>query len=648
MPAVSRDLGPIVVQYARGLPTSDQGWTTSYRLNPIRASRTTGITIGTAEIEEYLGANKPPGTTRTPVVDIRTPELAVGMYVRFLASAPLTGSVTVMMAGREFKLRQFWVGIVTGYPRAIIGGDDEEPLFGQSRIIRWRCEDLRVILSRIMISDALVLTNGTPQWLGRPLDFNPDLGFGNKTFLNYTVNGRSIPVFDLNPGTAYPWSGSDILNYAAVAHGMPTLPDGSSAVGSIIWGLGTQGGQGKVAVKASDGPSLLTLIERVAPESRGLTWWLDHAAASQGNYVPMGMTSTSPTAIGYTDSLNFTTITVPAAATQRALDLRANQFVVDHSFVADSNGFDVLVVESSERPTRIVTLRKADLLPDGWTLSDAVVRGDNNVWGPWQTFNIDPASATFLAQLNNVTDATNEFRRKAGPNPPTIQGLELTSDLGVARGFSTAGGDPQRPVICYQIGGYWQQLDGDVSMRQTPLGVDLGSTTSHAVKLRSSTDFTVTLGVKEWSTLKVWWIRNRSQWPSDIPRIKRVQVPGVAHISSAPGIVIGADGYGNLLELSPETVFTDYRYALMSTLAELRARYEVQGGTVTWTESACEPFLHNQGEAIAYELGTLITTVATPDGLVTANAVVSAIEWDFVNATATWTTQRPATLPDYL
>lgn len=643
-----------VVQYAPDFPAGEAGWRMSPSVIPLNDADAIGSTIATAELQETLGAHVPPGTSGNRVVDRRTAVLRPGMAVRLLVSDP-NGTITGVLNRTQVKFTAYWWGTVVGKSREITGGDDAEPLFGQSRTITWACEEARGMLARMRVTCSIV----AGAQVNRVIPFNETYPGGN-----CSADGTA---FDLS-GSGEPWTHQTAIDYLLANHARPRCAGMGGSTGSLTWVVDWSAsllqwlGADSAWLPYLDprDRDVLSLIEQIAASSRGLTW----TYAIVGQVATITFRSLSPTGVSYTPA-GSPTVGL-GANTPQDLDLRYTRFVTDPQYLRDSTGYDYIVV-MGDRPLRHVTFRfPGDLIPDvSWTTSDpADDEGDpSGLTGAWRVFQIAPTwnpgalSTTdpFLrAKISSDPNGLPDGVRSYGTTLP-LDALDLTDRLGIENsdgGTGRPGGEQGAILISNPSNATLAEDQSDaiqIATSQWPPRIILGTSAADSQTIRDWFDtytpvaFAVTIGVREWEPLQVAWMRPRAQWPSSTPRVLQYPLPDAQEISRSNRALVGVDTSGNVIGGGGgSTTFRDNTPMVALQLALLRGRYEVEGGTVTWT-SKYQIDIATSGPTA---LGAMIGNVLTPEGSEVCNAVISMRQRDHVAKTTSYTTLRPDFLPE--
>jgi len=669
MTSQKRQIPACLVQYAANWPTSDAGWTTSPNLIPLRAARMLGSKIGEATILELSGYFAPPGTPGNKVGAPRSEILYAGAVVRLLVQDS-AGTITQVVNRKPQQFRPIWWGVVVGKTRSVDGGDVTESTYTSAIKTTWICQDAKIQLARTRVCYAYY--GSTPQRLDRVIPFNegggsnPTFG-GNRTANTVTIDGQDVYAFDRST-TSVKWTHRDALDYLLAAYARPQaagLAGGTGlygpapAVGGLTWAIDWTGtpwtGAGTARVPYFDpyDQDIISLMDRLAGSNRGLSW--DYSI--DGDVATIRFISLSPQVITYgAMSLD--------ANPGITLDHRQNPFIRSMEYTQDSTGYDYILVQG-ERPLRHVTFAfPGDLIPDdSWTTSSAAddAASPDGLTGAWRTFRISPswdpgagAGGTddpfVRGKISSREDGLpNGFRGYQSGLP--VDALDLTPNLGIPAYYGTSSnrsGGEQGPTLlaCTTTADATKAEDFSdriaVAITNAPPVITLGLSPGDSQTIKSWYDgrgshaaFYLTVGVREWAPLSLAWCRESRDWPNGNPRVLCHRIPDAIEVSRSNGVRMSVNSSGTIQgNAAGSTIFDGSSMNwLYMTLALLRARYEVEGGTIDWTEGA----LIDSTTA----LGTMIETLEMPDQPATINAVISSISWDFTDSTTGYTTERP-------
>jgi hypothetical protein len=660
----------VLVQFANNWPANDAGWSTAPTLIPQSAEALLGSQIGTAAILELSGYVAPPGVPGVKVGIPRSNILRVGKVVRIIAEDS-AGTITQVINKKPKQFKAIWWGTVVGQSRDVPGGDVTESTYTSAIKTSWICEEAKGQLARSRVCYSYLKSNK----ISRVIPFNEGLGASanigaNRSSGTYTVDGQSVYTFDRGT-TAARWKYKDAVDYLLASYGRAQAAgiDGKTEAESL--NMGTGGLRWRVEWTGSpwtgaDVASLpyldpadqdvLSILNRIAGADRGLSWTYE----IDGEEAVIRFISLTPSDISYGSTGLLQNVA-------EDLDHRQNRFILSMRYQADATGYDYIVVQG-DRPLRHVTFAfPGDLIPDdSWTTSDPADDSatPDGLTGAWRSYRIatswdgsggagGTATPYVRGKISGGDGLPSGVRSYQAAMPS--DGLDLTTGLGIPAYYGTGTdrtGGEQGPVIlaCTTTNNTNKAEDFSdrmaVAVTSAPPGIVLGLSPGDSQTIKSWYDgrgtapaFYVTVGVKEWAPLQVAWMRSRGSWPNGTPRVLCYRIPDATEVSRSNGVRMSVDTSGNVQgNASGETSFRDNTDTLKLTLALLRSRYEVQGGTVTWTERAKID--------TTTELGTMIGTVWMPDSYETANAVISSIAWDFTSSTTSYATTRPDFQPN--
>lgn len=664
----TRTVPAVFLQFAKEWPSDDKGWTTSAALIPETAQKRLGSQIGTANITELMGYYA--STGRSPMVGKPISSvLDLGYVVRFLVT-DAAGTIKFMVNRQPTLCKVLWYGVVVGESRPVDGGNLAESTFQSAITKTWYCEDAKTQLARTRVCYSYY--GATPIRIDRVLSFNEGLGGstnvgGNRSATTTTIDGRSVYTFDRSTSCTV-WTPRSALDYLLAAYARPQaagiaggtgLFGPAPAIGGLTWVIDWTSTPWVGAATARQpyldplDQDVLSLIDRIAGGDRGLTWDYDIV----GDTATIRFISMSPVAISY----GATGLLANPGIT---LDLRSNYFAENVSYTRDSTGFDYISVQG-DRPLRHVTFRfPTDLIPDdSWTVASAAedTESPDGLTGAWRTYRINPAwdpsngaggttDPYIRGSISSLEDGLpNGVRGFLAGQPHDV--LDLTTSLGIPAVYgvtSNRSGGEQGPVLlaCTTANDATKAEDYSdrisIAVINSPPIITLGLTPSDSATIKGWYDgkgtnpvaFYLTMGVREAAPIQVAWVRETSAWPNGNPRVLCHRIHGATEVSRSNGVRMSVTTGGVINgNAAGTTTFQDNLSTLQQTLAILRARYEVEGGTVAWTERALIDS--------TTELGTMIENHALSDDLVTVNAVISEVSWNFRNSSTSYATTRP-------
>lgn len=663
----------VLVQFARNWPENDAGWSTAPTLIPQAAEKLLGSQVGSAVILELSGYVAPPGRSGNRVGQPRSNILSVGRVIRIIAEDS-AGPIIQVVNGNPKAFAAIWWGVVVGQARDVTGGDVTESTYTSAVKTSWICEEAKGQLARTRVCYSYFLDTYLSR-IDRAIPFNEGLGASanlgaNRSSSTIAVDGQTVYVFDRS-ASADRWKYKDSIDYLLAAYGRSQAAgiDGAPfafgptvGLGGLKWRVEWTGSPWTGADVASlpyldpADQDVLSILDRLAGSDRGLSWTYEIV----GQEAVIRFVSLTPTAISYGS-------TGLAQNVAEDLDHRQNRFISAMRYVADATGYDYIVVQG-DRPLRHVTFTfPGDLIPDdSWTTSDQADDSatPDGLTGAWRSFRINP-NWDGLGGAGGITNPYVRGKISGDDGLPsgvrTYQdampndGLDLTTALGIPAYYGTTSdrtGGEQGPTIlaCTTTNNANKAEDFSdrmaVAVTNGPPGIILGLSPGDSQTIKSWYDgrgtapaFYVTVGVKEWAPLQVAWLRSRSAWPNATPRVLCHRIPDATEVSRSNGVRMSVDTSGNVQgNAAGSTSFRNNTDTLKLTLALLRARYEVEGGTVTWTEGTMID--------TTTELGTMIGTVYLPDTSVDANAVISSISWDFTASATSYATTRPDFIPN--
>ncbi len=644
--ALTAFLPAIIVQTATGWPEADEGWTIANNVIPLSASEGLGQTIGTAEMEETIGSMSYVGGNQL----LEFPrQITLGCYIRLLCEDS-AGSVTYATPeGETRKYTPFWWGIATA---------NQEPIRGSSQtVISWSCSDLKIVLERILCGRGFTLSGGQIVDLG----FMPPVSgglYGPSTGIS--IDGAGVSSIGLaSPGlnVAQPWYASSYVGYLLAAHSRYIPPGATTGDYGPRWRLdpaSSFGGSTDWQMERGDfdGVSLLSALNTIINQRRGLCWTYRVAAG----FIYITVTSCLP---GAPVNLNNSgSLQILTASPQRTLDVTTGIFYGEPRYSPDTSGADVIRV-IGDRPQITMTLglsaavaNAIGLEPDGWLLTDVPEAAGGVVDGTWTRFRI---AATWNGAIGSTgapsdTDAARNFlthpmadgSRQWQANMPPRSAVQVQRTLAFGVGGALTGEPVGAIVTSGSSAGQCEDLTAEIQM--IPLGpgkLQLGSSVDHAWRLRdayyNNQCIRVTLALEEWAPLQASYVRPRSEWPSEVPRVMEYRIPGAGRLSYAAGAITGVNrgtALTNSMALfgSP----TDNSGLLIAAAGLLRARYLTQGGTLTWGQ------LGTIDIGTTYAPGAFVAAVKNASGTRPVNSTVSARRWVFRGEAGTsYQTTRP-------
>jgi len=332
------------------------------------------------------------------------------------------------------------------------------------------------------------------------------------------------------------------------------------------------------------------------------------------------------------------------------VNLADDPFVEGVTITREAEAYDVIVVTAAQ-PKVGLTLHwtpgqdDCALIPDGWepgASADAIVDSapEDQPYdqAAWRTFRMNPLwgglgyGMTADGLRSGLISDGSRVYSTANPSPLVLD-LDRTTVWG-EQWTADATGQRQGVVVVAGSSGAFE----DISQRcpPTPIGgvppggttsryagINLGTTVEDAALLRDLVGIDgsvyVTLTVREWAPLKVWWTAPRDNWPiRDVPRIYHRQVNGLEQWRGAADQVAGVNEDGTLKLTGSEKIIRNDIARLTALLTRL----------VDWFGSAKSRAKWTSRGTIGATLkpGDVITTLTTATGVShTVNAPIARV-----------------------
>ena len=635
----------VIVQTAQALPSADSGWTTRPDLEFLGGDEGAGQVVGSAEFEQVYG----------PTIDERELRATVssplsglnGYYVRVLASDS-TGGISI---GATSYLPVFH-GQITATIRDSGGGGAGGP----GRLIL-SAVGLVSVLDQLTIQRGYEVSSG----ISSPVDpgycpiFNALLR-GDRSASQFSIGGTSVYIHSRarTSGARSRWTARQILQLLLAGHANPALPPDFTTASDITWTLGGQ-------VTALDyepdrldlhGYTVLEAINALINPRRGLTWRLVVSGAT----ATITVRSLAPSAI------TVGSYTLPAADTTTSLTFDGSDpFLAELSITEDaSNVYDgIYVVGDFPRVMLSLEWLRAGggSLVDGWSTvvgwDSLTADPDDPAWrrfviaSDYNGYQLDLSSTDGLRHFLTYTTGTDAAYGRGGytgersylsggsPEPaPSASALVFDQTLPIPLDTDTTDVTAERaPLVIRDEGSSsYVDLSDRLAMRvdQDPPGFTLGASprdvgaeiadwfasgvSSPAVRL------IFTVAIREPRPLQVSWLRPRSDWPRDLPRIRTIHMPEVQQWVGLKGTVTGTTGSA-LTTLATDTTYRDDIATLRAALALARPWYTTPGYTVSWID-------RGRIEAGTTKApGALLTSVSADGDTITPNAGITRRRW---------------------
>lgn len=645
----------VLVQFARTLPPTDDGWISTTRLDVTSISEGLGPVLGDCRLEQVFGVRTEAMTRRwrdlgqAPDFGRRGDSGSIndtmaGALVRLLANTD-GGAVTV--DGATFT--PFWWGVCTG-PTSEPDGESTAQVGGAAS---WTCVSLASVLDQVTVSYGYSV---------RGYDITPAVsnnlvrtGFcppfdRNRSAATYATPGGTTYLHDLSidpTGTHYQWTAAEILQYLLAVHMRPwdfsRVSYSNTAPSGWEWSVSDPDNclayvPDKIDVQ---GKTVFQAINYLASQDRGCTWYV----TVTDDVATIHIVSTTATEIVVGDT------TIPASTYTATLDHRDDGEIGSVQISEDwDSTYDIIEVHGA-RPWRGLTLKiesPYEYVSEGWLPDDETSWGDDfsasGTEHVWRRFLLRPA--WFGAQYNSTTQGLRNALLTAGDNSytgarqhdgsssahrPPAWLLELTRLLPCSPNFGTAPvGDRQAPVIVSGTGSDWTdrsqqwqlQLSTDWLGSPPSIRLDDGKQGTLIQEIiEGGESILVTLGFREVDPLLVSWCRPRDEWPNATPRRKVHHLPECEEWTICSGSVSGVNSTGTGLTTTGELVIRDDLEKLEAALALLVAGSSEPHVTVSWNRRGTLDI------GTSYRPGRMLTTVTQGDRTQTVNAVITRRTW---------------------
>ena len=397
----------------------------------------------------------------------------------------------------------------------------------------------------------------------------------------------------------------------------------------------------EVAEKDYAGWSLLDIVNDLANARRGCTWDLTVI----GSTPTLTAYSIAASAIGslpastYTGTPNLTGSSFISGVTIQRNDSR----VYDEIRVTGAKPWIAMTVAYEDSPDEALTV--------GWTGASRTAANADQWWrrfevySAWDGHQLGSVSVGLRAPTV-VSGAYTGARSFTGSVDDPRGAFEFTSETPMGEGWTTdAGGPRQRAQAWIYDGANYidatsaQDASGlglSLAVRPTwPPAIELGDGEDAANTIKANVDgvtgarVVATIGVRESTPLIVSWT-NGSPVRSGRPRVLEINLPEAEQWVALAGTITATSG-ASTTTVGTTTVIRDDIAQLEEMLDLARAYYSTPEYGVSWTDV---------GISVDYQPGTLLTTVTTGYGVITANAVVTRVRWDFERNRTSWTSAR--------
>lgn len=653
-----RRLPACLVETARALPDSDDGWQLAAGIEPDEAEECLGSLDGWARLIERSGEQLPAGYPE--VVEIPDSTLAPGSLVRILVEDPAGTIERSWLDGSVRSYLAAWHGVVRERQRRL------DP--ARSRPCTWQCEDLLGILARLPVLTSIEQTTTTAGATERQItDLVPLANAtpgGNRSASPVTLaanfGGRSCHIFDRRSGASPErWTVQDLVEYLLVLASFPWPYGLDDPIPALDWRLGT--GAALLAFDAGpqelEGNDVRTLLRSLVSPARGLCF----VPRVAGSIVYLDILSVTP------ETVTVGSYTLPAR-TGTALDASSSAegaaFLEGPDLVDDSSAADLIRVSTQRPPLCALTLfytpgSTTCSLQPGWDTTGDPQPPDQGDDDPaleylWRLWTIRPTwdgrtwnQTTGGLRQPSQSDYDGDARAWVSTMPPR-EALRLERLTPYGLGGASSGDQQPAFALIGSVAAGWQSLARmPITILDDGTGLLLGSGPEDArflaSMLASGSGLTllITVGLREWTRSMVAWTRPIADWPGAIPRILDRQIDGEEWFAYQ-GTVTGLNSSTSAVttEGSDRSIqsVTD---RLQQTLALLVARHGTSGATAAWRERG----LIDCGST--YAPGAWLPSITTETGSETVSAVVSRRHWTFRRSGhgTSYSTERPALDP---
>ncbi len=677
-------INQIRVEVARNWGT----WAVRGDLIPVSGSDGQGQVLGDFVLKRYLGRVAQP---RAALLDVAIDSI-LGQFVRVSGYDSYTEEWTV-----------FWYGVVTGDEIQDLGKVDS---FANGMGLQvYSCTGLGYVLAQIHVvsgteyRSAGAVSSPTRATVEMPR-FNA-LALGDRSESTVTLGGSG-------PGTCYVhlrhreatdlderyWTAKDIIQHVLYNSAAGEFAPSFDRHGALRWDISDpDDALGFIPQNFNAaGLSVLDVVNQLVNPRRGLTWRIVvNDGSSVASVTVHSISASAISSPGYT---------LPASSKTTAIN--GNEANATATIRRDSSAqYDVIQVTGA-RPWVGITLEYSATtgenigLAKGWTSEEETASGANdgaksvdpkydhvfrrfllnNEWGGRQFKEEGSASVgirtrkSFSAGSTIMGESDAADGWSAGQpafNSDIAQSdvpamLEITRDLPCSLYFNEfADGEHATPQVFFYDGETWESWNTtdkpgyQISVENNPASITLGTVDQwESIKAAINTEdarLLVTVGLREGQPQFYQWARPSEQWARSTPRILCVKLPDYEDWLMLPGTVIGAgedsladppittEGLRTTDAAHPLIVRQD-SYQLEQVLLLLRAYYAEPAisGTVTYrgaifTDTSTDP-------------GSLVTTLQTGQGDITANAVLIRRAWDFSEENYSTTLTIDRLVPD--
>lgn len=623
-----QDASPIVVQRARGLPDTDDGWETIKGATANKLRRAAGNDIGSAELEMVWGEWADPNEPEETGLDIPDPPLDVDDCIRLVVASYDDGEIT------------FGEPLFHGYVESIDWGDAKRATL--------KVVDLAGLPAKIYTTRGWELNyNATllssPGYLPA---FNAIPG-GDRSASLWT--GTTYYVHDRRgDGTATSWTAFQIGELLLRRAMKEDLPGAPPTLNQLKWRM-DPASAGDYTPDTTDlnAISIGEALDKLFGARRGLTWRVTVAD-------------------GYAQIL---VIDISAGGT--SLDTQDDLGWTDPVVQDRRDGYDYILVSGSQPRVGITLWWKRGttggaIEPDGWdpATADAALDAaleDEKAGKPydrpeWRRFRLRSAwdgsqydgtaggSGTIglrNALSDTATNAPPDGTREFAPGNPPPNSLTIEGQLPAGLGFTTSlVGPRQGSVVIAGAANTWQDLSQDCPV--TPICgsgdpgdrndrgasvILLGNSAEDADKIRQAVGATgtllVTVAIREWAPLQCAWAAPADSWSKLALRKYALRRPGLEEWICLSGCITGIDDSCNLTTLSAELDIRSDVAKLQDLTAQLAVRFgrAIVGVTIT-----------RQGEILTdWEPGDVLADITTISGRnYLVGMPLAEISYDFV------------------
>jgi len=655
MPAApQRTLPLVLVETARDLPASDNGWTPQPYLRFVGGDEGAGQVLGSITVEQHFGLLLP--QYRAAFGDLGVvPDLGrtgsgtlVGQLVRLLVQDP-AGTITRGTGIYRATYTARWWGQISALT---VEGDGAAAPSGGGKAT-WQAIGIASLLEQITPLRGWVLSAGgtgvvDPGYLP---PFNALPG-GDRSATTQTVNGATVYVLDLITGAAgsgTPWTAREILDLLlAGATKVALNPATPFTVRGWTWALADPDACLAYTPERIDPPGLTLgqLVNALIPARRGLTWWASVSGATVTIHVRSGV-RTPIVGTGYT---------LPASSKTVALNISSGPWWVEPAVGEDqASTYDVIELRGA-RPWVGITLAfdgtANTALRAGWTSAAKTIYDGNErsslARDVYRRFELGAnwngrqygASFSTVGIRDRLTAATSAaqgadgytgartFSDGSGFTATPAWLLSLESSLPCSSGFSTLRiGPRQRPVVMVGSGSAWEDRSSEwsVEVQQTPPAViiddgDFGR--SIEAEILAGRTVLVSLGVREIQPLRVSWQREPAAIPRALPRVKVIEMPQVEQWTVLAGTVTGVNASGTTLTTqATDLTVRDDLTAMRQVLPLAVATLGRPASLVSFGQDATIDV------STAYRPGTLLTDVFRGDRTQAVDQVITRRRW---------------------